>query len=70
MSFAPSCDADYERVNKTVEFYRYPMTNVGLPGKAKTYEGKPTVDVPCGPLGPRILKLRKSEGVCTPTVPK
>lgn len=52
MSFAPSCDAEYERVNKTVQFYRYPMTNVGLPGYSKTYETKPTVDVPCGPLSP------------------
>jgi hypothetical protein len=52
MSFAPSCDAEYEMVNKTVQFYRYPMTNVGLVGSAKTYQGKPTVDVPCGPLGP------------------
>mmetsp|Transcript_14727 Transcript_14727/g.27973 ORF Transcript_14727/g.27973 Transcript_14727/m.27973 type:complete len:350 (+) Transcript_14727:38-1087(+) len=52
MSFAPSCDSDYERVNKTVEFYRYPITNVGLVGYAKTYETKPTVPVPCGPLSP------------------
>jgi hypothetical protein len=61
MSFAPSCDAEYERVNKTVQFYRYPMTNVGLPGKAKTYEGKPTVDVPCGPLGPALEDIFEAE---------
>lgn len=52
MSIAPSCSAEYELENKTIPFYRYPMTNVGLPGHAKTYQGKPTVDVPCGPLTP------------------
>jgi hypothetical protein len=57
MSLAPSCSADYERVNKTVSFYRYPMTNVGLVDRAITYQGKPTVDVPCGPLGPILLDV-------------
>jgi len=52
MSLAPSCSAEYEAVNKTIAFYRYPMTNVGLADIAKTYTGKPTVDVPCGPLSP------------------
>jgi hypothetical protein len=52
MSFAPSCSSEYERVNHTVPFYRYPMTNVGMAGAAKSYKGKPTVDVPCGPLNP------------------
>jgi hypothetical protein len=28
------------------------MTNVGMVGAAKTYKGKPTEDVPCGPLNP------------------
>jgi len=54
MSFAPSCDAAYEAENKTVEFYWYPMTNVGLLGSATTYEGKQTVSVPCGPLSPVV----------------
>eukprot|EP00797_Seminavis_robusta_P011913 Sro190_g082010.1 n/a (206) ;mRNA; f:89764-90381 len=53
MSFAPTCSAEYEMVNKSVEFYKYPLTNSGQKGKAIiTYEGKPTVPVPCGPLGP------------------
>lgn len=52
MSFAPSCSAEYEQTNHTIPFYRYPMTNVGLVGSALTYIGKPTVDVPCGPLTP------------------
>ena len=52
MSFAPSCSAEYERVNKTVQFANYPMTNSGLKGHAKTYDAKPHVDVPCGPFTP------------------
>ena len=52
MSFAPSCDAEYERVNKTVQFARYPFLNSGLKGHAKTYDAKSHVDVPCGPFTP------------------
>ncbi len=52
MSFAPSCDAEYEKVNKTVQFANYPLTNSGLKGYAKSYDSKPHVDVPCGPFTP------------------
>ncbi len=52
MSFAPSCDAEFERVNKTVQFANYPLTNSGLQGYAKSYDSKPHVDVPCGPFTP------------------
>ena len=52
MSFAPSCNAEYEKVNKTVQFAIYPMTNSGLKGHAKTYDAKPHIDVPCGPFTP------------------
>eukprot|EP00574_Skeletonema_japonicum_P011839 CAMPEP_0201732876 /NCGR_PEP_ID=MMETSP0593-20130828/30052_1 /ASSEMBLY_ACC=CAM_ASM_000672 /TAXON_ID=267983 /ORGANISM="Skeletonema japonicum, Strain CCMP2506" /LENGTH=335 /DNA_ID=CAMNT_0048225923 /DNA_START=24 /DNA_END=1031 /DNA_ORIENTATION=+ len=52
MSFAPSCDAEYEKVNKTVQFANYPLTNSGLKGYAKSYDAKPHVDVPCGPFTP------------------
>jgi hypothetical protein len=52
MSFAPSCDAEFEKVNKTIQFANYPMTNAGLKGHAKTYDAKPHVDVPCGPFSP------------------
>lgn len=52
MSFAPSCSAEYERVNKTVQFANYPLLNSGLKGHAKTYDAKPHVDVPCGPFTP------------------
>eukprot|EP00539_Tryblionella_compressa_P001336 CAMPEP_0178745380 /NCGR_PEP_ID=MMETSP0744-20121128/7269_1 /TAXON_ID=913974 /ORGANISM="Nitzschia punctata, Strain CCMP561" /LENGTH=193 /DNA_ID=CAMNT_0020398569 /DNA_START=128 /DNA_END=709 /DNA_ORIENTATION=- len=63
MSLAPSCSAEFEAVNKTVPFYRYPMTNAGLMGHAKTYEGKPTVDVPCGPLGPILETIFEEEPI-------
>jgi len=52
MSFAPSCDTQYEMRNRTIPFSNYPMTNSGLKGHAKTYDTKPMVDVPCGPFGP------------------
>ena len=48
MSFAPSC----QEPGGSISFYMYPLTNVGLVDSAKTFKGKPTVDVPCGPLGP------------------
>ena len=65
MSFAPSCDTEYEEVIKTIQFHNYPRENSGLRGHAKTYDkqnvveadgGNPwwkhVVDVPCGPFGP------------------
>mmetsp|Transcript_7598 Transcript_7598/g.18601 ORF Transcript_7598/g.18601 Transcript_7598/m.18601 type:complete len:366 (-) Transcript_7598:215-1312(-) len=52
MSMAPSCSAEYEQVNKTIQFYRQKWTNGGLVGHAKAFEGRPTVDVPCAPLQP------------------
>lgn len=54
MSFAPSCDAEYEKVNKTVLFasHNHPRTNSGLKGYAKAYDSNPHVDVPCGPFTP------------------
>jgi hypothetical protein len=63
MSFAPSCSAEYEAVNGTVPFYRYPMTNVGLVGKAVTYVGRPTVEVPCGPLTPVLQDVFEGERI-------
>ncbi|CAB9518639.1 expressed unknown protein [Seminavis robusta] len=59
MSFAPSC----KDVGGTVEFYKYPMTNAGQAGKAVTYEGKPTVSVPCGPLGRVLEDVFKGETI-------
>ena len=63
MSFAPSCSAEYETVNKTVQFARYPMTNAGIRGKALNYDEKPQVDVPCGPLGPVLEDIFQGEPI-------
>jgi FkbM family methyltransferase len=52
MSFAPSCDAEYEKVNKTVQFAHHPFTNSGLKGHAKSYDAETQIDVPCGPFAP------------------
>ena len=70
MSLAPSCDASYEATNKTIPFYRYPMTNAGLVGHAKTYKGKPTVDVPCGPFDPilRDIFAESKDDTALPTI--
>lgn len=48
-------------MNKTVEFAQYPMANAGLKGKAKTYDFKPMVSVPCGPLGPVLEDIFEGE---------
>lgn len=63
MSFAPSCSAEYEATNRTVQFAKYPMTNAGLKGKAKTYDQKPMVDVPCGPLGPVLQDVFEGQSI-------
>ena len=57
MSFAPSCSAEYEAVNRTIPFYIHTQANSGLPGAAKTYQGRTTVNVPCGPLGPVLQDI-------------
>ena len=59
----PSCSAEYEVENKTIEFYKYPMANSGLIGQALTYQGKPTVDVPCGPLAPVLQDIFENERI-------
>ena len=63
MSFAPSCTAEYEAINKTIPFYVQPFANTGLVDAAKTYEGRATVDVPCGPLTPVLQDLFGDQGV-------
>ncbi len=47
LSFSPTCaDGD-----GNAKFYDYPLSNNGMVGHAKSYEGKGAiVDVPCGPL--------------------
>ena len=63
MSFAPSCSADYEAVNKTIQFASYPMTNAGLKGKARDYDEKTQVGVPCGPLGPVLEDIFEGQRI-------
>lgn len=63
MSFAPSCSAEYEAVNKTVQFAKYPMANAGIRGKAKTYDAKPMVAVPCGPLTPVLQDIFEGQPI-------
>jgi hypothetical protein len=61
MSFAPSCDAQFEAINKTVEFHAKRFTNAGLRGQAKAYDGTSTVPVPCGPFGPVLQDVFEEE---------
>lgn len=48
MSFSPTCKDE----GGVTQIYDYPLSNNGVEGLAKSYAGKETVDVPCGPLGP------------------
>lgn len=48
LSFSPTCTG----ANDSAKFYDYPMSNNGMEGLAKSYTGKQTVEVPCGPLTP------------------
>jgi hypothetical protein len=59
ISYAPSCSAEYELTNKTVEFHQVVWSNAGLEGSALAYKDspKPTVPVPCGPLGPVLQDM-------------
>jgi hypothetical protein len=59
MSFAPSCKDE----DSTAQFYSYPMANSGLEGRAKTYQGKPLIQVPCGPLGPVLEDMFQGETI-------
>lgn len=48
LSFSPTCKSEGD----TAKFYDYPLSNNGMEGLAKSYTGKETVEVPCGPLTP------------------
>lgn len=50
LSFSPTCKN--EGGDETAQFYDYPLSNNGMEGFAKSYAGKQTVEVPCGPLTP------------------
>jgi hypothetical protein len=53
LSFSPTCKNESE----TVEFYDYPLSNNGMQGLAKSYMGKETIAIPCGPLTPVLLDI-------------
>jgi len=53
LSFSPTC----KNANETVEFYDYPLSNNGVQGLAKSYMGKETIAIPCGPLTPVLLDI-------------
>ncbi|KAL3911633.1 MAG: hypothetical protein SGILL_007204, partial [Bacillariaceae sp.] len=57
MNVAPSCSAEYERVNGTISFHAFPWTNAGLQGVTSAYVNKTTIEVPCGPLGPILADV-------------
>ena len=49
LSFSPTCKVDN---GTTAKMYNYPLSNNGMEGLAKSYEGKEITAVPCGPLTP------------------
>ena len=49
LSFFPTCKVDNDT---TAKMYNYPLSNNGMEGLAKSYEGKEITGVPCGPLTP------------------
>ena len=61
LSFSPTC----KRENQTANFYNYPLSNNGIEGLAKSYDGKDTVQVPCGPLTPVLQDVFGPSGKIT-----
>lgn len=59
LSFSPTCTEDKTKEGKqqTASFYNYPLSNNGMKDLAKSYTGKDTVEVPCGPLTPVLIDL-------------
>ena len=60
MNFSPTCST---QDGSTVPFYAYPLPNVGLVERATIYEGKPTVDIRCGPLGPVLEDVFNGQSI-------
>lgn len=58
MSFSPTCKNE----NETVSFYDYPLSNNGMQDLAKSYIGKETIEIPCGPLTPVLLDIFGPDG--------
>ncbi|KAL7535398.1 hypothetical protein ACHAXR_006468 [Thalassiosira sp. AJA248-18] len=58
MSFSPTCKNEGD----TAKFYDYPLSNNGMEGLAKSYTGKETIEVPCGPLTPVLHDVFGPDG--------
>ncbi|KAL7551642.1 hypothetical protein ACHAWF_014833 [Thalassiosira exigua] len=58
MSFSPTCKTE----GGTARIYDYPLSNTGMEGLAKSYAGKETVEVPCGPLTDVLRDVFGPEG--------
>ena len=58
LSFSPTCTNS----NETVSFYDYPFSNNGVRDLAKSYMGKGTIEIPCGPLTPVLLDIFGPDG--------
>mmetsp|Transcript_16091 Transcript_16091/g.37183 ORF Transcript_16091/g.37183 Transcript_16091/m.37183 type:complete len:379 (+) Transcript_16091:75-1211(+) len=59
MSFSPTCHEEGE----TAKIYDYPLSNNGMEDLAKSYTGKETVEIPCGPLGPVLQDVFGTDGI-------
>ena len=59
MSFSPTCQDEGE----TAKIYDYPLSNNGMEGLAKSYTGKETVEIPCGPLTPVLQDIFGNDGI-------
>lgn len=59
LSFSPTCTDGMSKEGKqqTASFYNYPLSNNGMKDLAKSYTGKDTVEIPCGPLTPVLLDV-------------
>ncbi len=53
LSFSPTCANEGD----VAKFYDYPLSNNGMVGHAKSYEGKDAITVPCGPLTSVLLDV-------------
>lgn len=61
LSFSPTC----KNANETVSFYDYPLSNNGVQDLAKSYVGKTTIEIPCGPLTPVLQDVFGPDGKIT-----
>jgi len=63
LSFSPTCKREDD--NEVAKFYDYPLSNNGMEGLAKSYVGKETIEVSCGPLTPVLHDIFGPDGKVT-----